>query len=48
MVKVESADIVCKKVTSLGGKAKPAFDIMGQGRMAVCTDPNGAEFEANP
>ncbi len=45
MVKVESADAVCAKVTSLGGKAKPAFDIMGQGRMAVCTDPNGAEFD---
>ena len=45
MVKVESADAVCKKVTSLGGKAKPAFDVMDQGRMAVCTDPNGAEFD---
>jgi hypothetical protein len=32
-------------VTSLGGKARPAFDIMDQGRMAVCFDPNGAEFD---
>jgi predicted enzyme related to lactoylglutathione lyase len=41
----ETADVACNKVTSLGGKAKPAFDIMDRGRMAVCTDPNGAEFD---
>ena len=41
MVKVESADATCEKVTSLGGKARPAFDIMDQGRMAVCFDPRG-------
>jgi predicted enzyme related to lactoylglutathione lyase len=45
MVKVESADAISAKVKSLGGKAKPAFDIMDQGRMAVCNDPNGAEFD---
>jgi uncharacterized protein len=45
MVKVESADAACEKVTSLGGTAEPAFDIRDQGRMAVCTDPNGAEFD---
>jgi predicted enzyme related to lactoylglutathione lyase len=45
MVKVDSADATCEKVTSLGGNAKPAFDIMDQVRMAVCTDPNGAEFD---
>ena len=45
MVKVESADAICEKAASLGGKAKPAFDIMDQGRMAVCFDPNGAEFD---
>jgi hypothetical protein len=28
MVKVESADAICEKVASLGGTAKPAFDIM--------------------
>ncbi len=45
MVKVESADATVKKVISLGGKAKPAFDIMEQGRMAECFDPNGAQFD---
>jgi predicted enzyme related to lactoylglutathione lyase len=45
MVKVDSAEATGKKVTSLGGRAKPAFDIMDQGRMAVCFDPNGAEFD---
>jgi len=45
MVKVDSADAAGEKVTSLGGKAKPAFDIMDEGRMAVCFDPNGAEFD---
>ena len=45
MVKVASADATCEMVTSLGGTAKPAFDIMDQGRMAVCFDPNGAEFD---
>ncbi|HEV3416958.1 MAG TPA: VOC family protein [Pirellulales bacterium] len=45
MVKVESADAICEKVTSLGGKSKPAFDIMENLRMAVCFDPNGANFD---
>ncbi len=45
MVKVASADETAAKVTSLGGKAKPPFDVMDQGRMAVCFDPNGAEFD---
>jgi predicted enzyme related to lactoylglutathione lyase len=45
MVKVESADATVAKVEALGGKAKPAFDIMDQGRMAVCFDPNGAAFD---
>ncbi len=45
MVKVDSADATCAKVTPLGGKAKPAFDIMDNLRMAVCFDPNGAEFD---
>ncbi len=45
MVKVESADATVAKVTALGGKAMPAFDIMDQGRMAVCFDPNGAAFD---
>ncbi|MFN8178878.1 MAG: VOC family protein [bacterium] len=45
MVKVDSADATAKKVASLGGKAQPAFDIMDAGRMAVCHDPNGAQFD---
>jgi uncharacterized protein len=45
MVKVESADATGEKVASLGGKALPAFDVMDKGRMAVCFDPNGAEFD---
>lgn len=46
MVKVESADDTCRRIDSLGGRTKPPFDIMGAGRMAVCFDPNGAEFDA--
>jgi len=45
MVKVDNVDAVCAKIRSLGGTAKPAFDILEQGRMAVCTDPNGAQFD---
>jgi predicted enzyme related to lactoylglutathione lyase len=45
MVKVDNADAIVAKATSLGGAAMPAFDIMDQGRMAVCHDPNGAEFD---
>jgi uncharacterized protein len=45
MVKVDSADAICAKVTALGGKVKAAFDIMDNLRMAVCFDPNGANFD---
>jgi predicted enzyme related to lactoylglutathione lyase len=45
MVKVESADATCEKVASLGGTARPAFDVLESGRMAVCHDPNGAQFD---
>lgn len=46
MVKVESADAAAEKVISLGGTVKrPAFDIMDRGRMAVCHDPNDAQFD---
>lgn len=45
MVKVDSADATCQRVAALGGRSMPAFDIMDQGRMAVCFDPNGAEFD---
>jgi len=45
MVKVANADDAAAHVTSLGGHARDPFDIMDQGRMAVCRDPNGAEFD---
>jgi predicted enzyme related to lactoylglutathione lyase len=45
MVKVENADATGAKIKTLGGKAQPAFDIADQGRMAVCHDPNGAQFD---
>ena len=45
MVKVQSADAAAEKVRVLGGKARTAFDIGGAGRMSVCHDPNGAEFD---
>jgi uncharacterized protein len=45
MVKVENADATGEKISSLGGKAEPAFDIPDHGRMAVCHDPNGAQFD---
>jgi len=44
MVKVESADAAVAKVNTLGGRAEPAFDVLENGRMAMCTDPNGAVF----
>ncbi len=45
VVKVDSAEAASKKVASLGGKAKPPFDVMDQGRMVACSDPNGAAFD---
>ena len=45
MVKVASADATAKQVRALGGRAEDPFDIMTAGRMAVCHDPNGAEFD---
>ena len=45
MVKVESADATSEKVVALGGRVKPAFDISNAGRMGVCFDPNGANFD---
>jgi pantothenate kinase type III len=44
LVKVENADAACAKVAALGGTAKPAIDLGDQGRIAACTDPNGAAF----
>lgn len=45
MVKVDDADATAARVIALGGRARPAFDIMDAGRMSVCHDPNGAEFD---
>lgn len=45
MVKVDSADETARKAAALGGTSKPAFDIMENGRMAECVDPNGAAFD---
>jgi predicted enzyme related to lactoylglutathione lyase len=45
MIKVENADRACERVKSLGGAAKPAFNIADQLRMAVCHDRTGAEFD---
>jgi hypothetical protein len=43
MVKVEDADATVAKINSLGGRAE-VFDVLENGRMAMCTDPNGAVF----
>jgi uncharacterized protein len=45
MVKVESADASSEKANALGGKGLPPFDIMEQGRIGVCYDPNGANID---
>lgn len=45
MVKVASADETAARVAALGGSAMPSFDIGPEGRMAVCHDPNGAQFD---
>jgi predicted enzyme related to lactoylglutathione lyase len=44
MIRVESADATVAKVNALGGRAEPAFDVLENGRMAMCTDPQGAVF----
>lgn len=45
MVKVDDADATAAKAKSLGGRAKDAFDIMDNGRMAELHDPNGAGID---
>ncbi len=45
MIKVESADRTVERVRELGGRAQPPFDVGDGGRMAVCHDPVGAEFD---
>jgi hypothetical protein len=44
LIKVADADATVAKVNALGGSAKPAFDVLENGRMAMCTDPQGAVF----
>ncbi len=44
MVKVDDADATREKVIALGGRAEPAYDALENGRMAMCSDPNGAGF----
>ena len=42
---VESADEAAAKVLEAGGRVvMDPFDVIGAGRMAVCTDPEGAAF----
>jgi predicted enzyme related to lactoylglutathione lyase len=45
MVKVASADHTVRHAAALGGRARAPFDIGPQGRMSVCHDPTGAEFD---
>ena len=45
LIKVENADTTVERVAALGGRALPAFDVGNAGRMAVCFDPNGANFD---
>lgn len=45
MLKVENADATCDRVRDLGGAARTPFDVGEAGRMAVCHDPTGAEFD---
>jgi uncharacterized protein len=42
MVRVDDADATVARANALGGSAGSAFDVMENGRMAMCTDPNGA------
>jgi predicted enzyme related to lactoylglutathione lyase len=45
MVRVASADRLVEKAAALGAVAKPAFDVMEQGRMAEIVDPTGAALD---
>jgi predicted enzyme related to lactoylglutathione lyase len=45
LIKVSDADATVARVEALGGKARPAFDVGPNGRMAVCFDPSGANFD---
>jgi predicted enzyme related to lactoylglutathione lyase len=45
VVRVDDADAAARRVAQLGGTHKPPFDVLQAGRMAVCTDPAGAQFD---
>ena len=45
MLKVEDADATSKRVVELGGKSRAPFDVGDDGRLSVCFDPGGAEFD---
>ena len=45
MVKFDGVDALGRRFEALGGRAKAPFDVGGQGRMAVCFYPEGAEFD---
>lgn len=45
MIKVADVDATAARVVELGGRAHPPFDVLANGRMAVCFDPTGAAFD---
>ena len=45
MIKVENLESTSAHIIALGGTARPPMEIGPSGRMAVCHDPNGAEFD---
>jgi len=44
MIKVANAEETVAQVIALGGRAEPVFDVMENGCLANCTDPNGGVF----
>jgi predicted enzyme related to lactoylglutathione lyase len=44
MIKVQNADETVAKASALGGRGEAAFDVMKNGRMGMCIDPNGGIF----
>lgn len=45
MVRVADAGAMAERVRALGGRAQPPMDIGPNGRMVVCHDPGGANFD---
>ncbi|HEX7880528.1 MAG TPA: VOC family protein [Candidatus Eisenbacteria bacterium] len=45
LIKVADVDATAARVNALGGKAQAPFDVGPNGRMAVCFDPSGANFD---